>query len=53
MTFPVDLRPATQPRDVVCACGHPLLDHDPIATRFCAATISNGLPRGCICAALQ
>jgi hypothetical protein len=34
---------------VMCACGHPLDHHDPIAARFCRATIDGVLPRGCIC----
>lgn len=32
-----------------CACGHLELGHDPIARRFCTATSSAGLTRGCIC----
>jgi hypothetical protein len=32
-----------------CACGHPLDDHDRVAHRFCAATRSGQLLRGCIC----
>lgn len=34
-----------------CMCGHPRDEHDPIATRYCAATFSNRLRRGCICMA--
>jgi hypothetical protein len=30
-------------------CGHPLRDHDALGTRFCAATATAGLSRGCIC----
>ncbi len=32
-----------------CACGHVEAEHDPIARRYCAATASGELPRGCIC----
>jgi hypothetical protein len=35
----------------ICACGHPLDKHDPIAARYCRATANGELPRGCICAA--
>jgi hypothetical protein len=37
---------------VLCACGHPLDQHDSIATRYCDATISSGLKRGCVCSAV-
>lgn len=44
-------------RDVVrsaetplCACGHPTKSHDAKASRYCDATTSNHLQRGCICA---
>jgi hypothetical protein len=32
-----------------CPCGHPESTHDLIAARYCRATISGALPRGCIC----
>jgi hypothetical protein len=32
-----------------CVCGHAELDHDAIARRYCAATSSAELTRGCIC----
>jgi hypothetical protein len=33
-----------------CAtCPHPAADHDPIAARFCAATVAGGFSRGCVC----
>jgi len=33
-----------------CAvCSHPRALHDHIATRFCAATASSALSRGCVC----
>ena len=32
-----------------CWCSHPFSEHDAIASRYCAATMSAGLTRGCIC----
>jgi len=32
-----------------CMCGHVELEHDAIARRYCAATTSAALTRGCIC----
>jgi len=32
-----------------CACGHFEPGHDAIARRYCSATASAGLTRGCIC----
>jgi len=32
-----------------CACGHAEFEHDAIARRYCAATSTAGLSRGCIC----
>jgi hypothetical protein len=34
----------------ICACGHPLDDHDQIGLRYCSATVAGLLSRGCICA---
>lgn len=31
------------------ACAHPWSTHDPIAARFCAATVVGGFTRGCVC----
>jgi hypothetical protein len=31
------------------ACSHPLHEHDPLGVRYCAATTTFALPRGCIC----
>jgi hypothetical protein len=31
------------------ACDHEQTEHDPIARRYCAATLANALTRGCIC----
>ena len=33
----------------VCACGHEVERHDRISARFCAATTSGHLTRGCVC----
>lgn len=30
-------------------CRHPAADHDTLSARYCAATMSGGLTRGCIC----
>jgi len=32
-----------------CTCGHAEHEHDAIARRYCAATSSAGLTRGCVC----
>ena len=34
---------------VVCACGHPSSWHDPIAVRYCRATVDGDLHRNCVC----
>jgi len=33
----------------LCACGHPYSRHDPISIRYCDATVTAGLNRGCVC----
>jgi hypothetical protein len=33
----------------ICQCGHAEVEHDAIARRYCAATWSAELTRGCIC----
>ncbi len=38
---------------IVCQCGHPTVDHDRIAARYCAATVRGHLSRGCVCVAEQ
>ena len=43
------VRPTTEPATRSCVCGHADLAHDPIARRFCAATASASLSRGCVC----
>jgi hypothetical protein len=35
---------------LACACGHLDAEHDAIATRYCLATTTGHLDRGCICA---
>ena len=32
-----------------CSCGHDAARHDRTAQRYCSATASNDLRRGCIC----
>jgi hypothetical protein len=34
---------------VICACGHDLEQHDRVGARYCAATSSSRLDRGCVC----
>jgi hypothetical protein len=46
----VQLTP-TEGGQEACACGHPVAHHDATASRYCAATISGSLARGCVCAA--
>jgi hypothetical protein len=38
--------------DTLCTCGHPRDQHDSISTRYCDATASAGLDRGCVCHAV-
>jgi hypothetical protein len=38
------------PPSPLCACGHPIDTHDAVALRYCAATASGDLQRGCVCA---
>jgi hypothetical protein len=45
----VQVTPA-ESRQEACACGHPRAEHDAVAARYCAATISGSLARGCVCA---
>jgi hypothetical protein len=33
-----------------CTCGHRPEQHDRVATRYCLATVTSRLLRGCICA---
>ena len=44
-----DASPAPDIAAKLCACGHTELEHDAIARRYCAATSSGDLTRGCIC----
>jgi hypothetical protein len=35
-----------------CAvCPHPMADHDRISARYCVATASGSIERGCVCSA--
>lgn len=47
-TFQAD-SPGQEPTDVLCACGHARGQHDSISSRYCDATVSGGLDRGCLC----
>lgn len=38
---------------VACGCGHDAARHDRTALRYCRATASNELRRGCICNVAQ
>ncbi|GAA3525598.1 hypothetical protein GCM10022222_05620 [Amycolatopsis ultiminotia] len=40
----------THAEDGCPVCPHARDAHDPIASRFCAATAAGELPRGCACA---
>jgi hypothetical protein len=47
--------PQTEPQHetpsvTLCACGHPVEDHDAVAARYCRATASGSLRRDCVCA---
>jgi hypothetical protein len=35
--------------DAVCPCGHTAEQHDFLASRYCRATITSALDRGCMC----
>lgn len=44
----------TNATDQVCdVCSHSLASHDRIADRYCTATRTNAMTRGCICAAAK
>ncbi|MDN3352004.1 RGCVC family protein [Actinomadura sp. DC4] len=44
----------TKPDDeTLCACGHPADAHDAVAVRYCAATASSALTRGCVCTSVS
>ena len=42
--------PLADDQPLACACGHPHAQHDAIAARYCLATATGHLDRGCICA---
>ncbi len=39
----------TPTADSCGSCPHPLTEHDALGTRFCAASATSSLSRGCIC----
>jgi hypothetical protein len=41
-----------QPATACSVCAHPLATHDRIAARYCEATQSSAIARGCICRAV-
>ncbi|HZP52691.1 RGCVC family protein [Actinocrinis sp.] len=49
-TVSIQVDPAEQlPPANLCTCGHPYSQHDRISIRYCDATVTGGLDRGCIC----
>ncbi|HEX3713680.1 MAG TPA: RGCVC family protein [Trebonia sp.] len=40
--------PDEQP-EAACPCGHAADEHDSLASRYCRATVTGGLDRGCMC----
>ncbi|MHB8340902.1 MAG: RGCVC family protein [Mycobacteriales bacterium] len=44
--------PPVNPEPGLCACGHLVDAHDGVASRYCRATLSGCLSRGCICVAM-
>jgi len=50
MTAPAQLAAVVDATARVCdVCTHPDAAHDDIARRYCNATMTNALPRECIC----
>ncbi|WP_081788688.1 RGCVC family protein [Candidatus Blastococcus massiliensis] len=41
--------PAPTPAARCGACPHPVADHDAIGLRYCRATVTSALDRGCVC----
>lgn len=37
------------PATACAACPHPTAAHDAVADRYCRATVTSALDRGCIC----
>jgi hypothetical protein len=37
------------PPDAMCPCGHTADEHDSLASRYCRATVTGALTRGCMC----
>lgn len=44
-----DTSSETRPDTECPVCSHPRENHDAIAARFCQATTSGALDRGCVC----
>ena len=42
-------RPERAPEPMCGVCPHPLSHHDAISLRFCRATETSSLDRGCVC----
>jgi len=49
----IEQSPSDESSAETCVCGHPIADHDAIATRYCAVTVAGSLDRGCVCSAAQ
>jgi hypothetical protein len=46
----IDDRAAALEQEPACdVCPHPLAKHDAIGLRFCSATLSGAITRGCVC----
>jgi hypothetical protein len=48
-TLVVAVEPTADAKPGCDMCSHPLEAHDSIATRYCAASASSALSRGCVC----
>jgi hypothetical protein len=49
MTTPTSPTGPASPTTDVCHCGHTENEHDPVALRYCRATLADGLQRTCTC----
>jgi hypothetical protein len=54
MTVPVHTvaDPIDLPGESCSVCRHPMTAHDPIAGRYCRATLTNAISRNCICSSV-
>lgn len=41
--------PPPEGAEDACGCGHPGAHHDAVALRYCAATTTGSMARGCVC----